>query len=205
MYQFESADSHDLCSADILLVEGAFADGWTERLEGLGYPVRRISVEEAALIAGGLTLVAVGGKEDLDTVTRLLAAGIAVVLLFERYEPVLFNQARALKPLGYLFPPYDQGSVAGVLQAAVDRCSTEHQCQEVNTRLSDAQSLAHLGHWEWDLETGYVQLSDEAYRILGIEVGAIRSFESHILSRTEEKVVSRIPALTLPLDEYARH
>lgn len=32
-----------------------------------------------------------------------------------------------------------------------------------------AQAIAHLGHWEWDLESGRFICSEEMYRILGLE------------------------------------
>jgi diguanylate cyclase (GGDEF)-like protein/PAS domain S-box-containing protein len=34
-------------------------------------------------------------------------------------------------------------------------------------RLANAQRIARLGHWEWNVTTGQVQCSDEIYRILG--------------------------------------
>src|SRR5580700_11261818 len=40
--------------------------------------------------------------------------------------------------------------------------------QESKARLEEAQRVAHVGHWEWDLETGVVVWSDEAYRIFGL-------------------------------------
>jgi PAS domain S-box-containing protein len=39
--------------------------------------------------------------------------------------------------------------------------------------LNDAQRLAHLGSWEWEIETGAVLWSDEQYRIFGYEPGAV--------------------------------
>jgi len=38
--------------------------------------------------------------------------------------------------------------------------------QESKARLEEAQRVAHVGHWEWDLETDVVVWSDETYRIL---------------------------------------
>jgi formate hydrogenlyase transcriptional activator len=35
-------------------------------------------------------------------------------------------------------------------------------------RLEEAQRVAHVGHWEWDLETDVVVWSDETYRIFGL-------------------------------------
>jgi PAS domain S-box-containing protein len=40
--------------------------------------------------------------------------------------------------------------------------------QESKARLEEAQRVAHVGHWEWDLETDAVVWSDETYRIFGL-------------------------------------
>ncbi len=39
--------------------------------------------------------------------------------------------------------------------------------QESKARLEEAQSVAHVGYWDWDLETGEIIWSDETYRIFG--------------------------------------
>jgi PAS domain S-box-containing protein len=41
--------------------------------------------------------------------------------------------------------------------------------EESNARLQEAQRVAHVGHWEWDLETNEVVWSDETYRIFGLK------------------------------------
>jgi PAS domain S-box-containing protein len=40
--------------------------------------------------------------------------------------------------------------------------------QESKARLEEAQHVAHVGHWEWDLDTDVVVWSDETYRIFGL-------------------------------------
>ena len=40
--------------------------------------------------------------------------------------------------------------------------------QESKARLEEAQRVAHVGHWEWDLETEVIVWSDETYRIFGL-------------------------------------
>src|SRR6201984_120769 len=42
------------------------------------------------------------------------------------------------------------------------------ELQESKARLEEAQRVAHVGHWEWDLETDVVVWSDETYRIFGL-------------------------------------
>jgi PAS domain S-box-containing protein len=42
------------------------------------------------------------------------------------------------------------------------------QLQESKARLEEAQRVAHVGHWEWDLATDAIAWSDETYRIFGL-------------------------------------
>ena len=39
------------------------------------------------------------------------------------------------------------------------------------SRLLEAQALAHVGSWEWDVEADHLRWSDEVYRIYGVEPG----------------------------------
>src|SRR5580704_9345117 len=47
--------------------------------------------------------------------------------------------------------------------------SLSRDLQENKARLEEAQRVAHVGYWEWHLETGEVIWSDEAYRIFGFK------------------------------------
>src|SRR5580704_2388613 len=40
--------------------------------------------------------------------------------------------------------------------------------QESNARLEEAQRVAHVGYWVWNLDTDGVTWSDETYRIFGL-------------------------------------
>src|ERR1700733_893696 len=53
-------------------------------------------------------------------------------------------------------------------RAENERQALSRDLQESNARLEEAQSVAHVGHWEWDLETDAVIWSDETYRIFGL-------------------------------------
>ncbi|MEG4025896.1 diguanylate cyclase domain-containing protein [Microcoleus sp. S13C4] len=48
-----------------------------------------------------------------------------------------------------------------------DRQQTETALQKSQTRLSEAQGLAHIGNWEWDVITGKITWSPELFEILG--------------------------------------
>jgi PAS domain-containing protein len=41
------------------------------------------------------------------------------------------------------------------------------------TSLENAQRIAHLGSWEWDLARNEIYWSSETYRILGLEPGVL--------------------------------
>src|SRR4051794_22697212 len=45
----------------------------------------------------------------------------------------------------------------------------QERLQEALRRLAEAQAIAHLGSWEWDVVADVVTWSDEMYRIYGLE------------------------------------
>ena len=53
--------------------------------------------------------------------------------------------------------------------AEQERQALARDLKESNARLEEAQRVAHVGYWEWDLETGEVIWSDETYRIFGLK------------------------------------
>lgn len=53
----------------------------------------------------------------------------------------------------------------------------EEKTQEIlleQSKLSEAQKLAHIGNWEWDIGTKTVYWSDEMYRIFGLEPQSVK-------------------------------
>ncbi len=53
------------------------------------------------------------------------------------------------------------------------RRSAEEGLRASERNLAEAQRIAHIGSWEWDLATGLAQRSEELHRIFGVEPGAI--------------------------------
>jgi PAS domain S-box-containing protein len=49
-----------------------------------------------------------------------------------------------------------------------ERKRAEEALKESQRRLEEAQRIAHVGHWERDLDTGCIIWSDEIYRIFGL-------------------------------------
>src|ERR1700677_3357325 len=54
-------------------------------------------------------------------------------------------------------------------RADEERQALARKLEESNARLEEAQRVAHVGHWEWDLDTNEVVWSDETYRIFGLK------------------------------------
>ena len=46
---------------------------------------------------------------------------------------------------------------------------TEARLEDALRRLGEAQAIAHLGSWEWDVQRDVVTWSDEMYRVYGLE------------------------------------
>jgi PAS domain S-box-containing protein len=54
-----------------------------------------------------------------------------------------------------------------------DRKQAEERLRHGEVQLAQAQRLAHIGSWDWDLRTNRVTWSDELYRIFGLQPGTI--------------------------------
>src|SRR5207245_6206394 len=54
-------------------------------------------------------------------------------------------------------------------RAAEERLALIAQRQRAEQALADAQAVAHMGSWEWNIETNVVTWSDEMYRVYGFD------------------------------------
>ncbi len=57
----------------------------------------------------------------------------------------------------------------GLLTDISERVRTRDVLEERSTMLAEAEHLAHLGHWRWDIGSGKLWWSDEIYRIRGLD------------------------------------
>ena len=67
--------------------------------------------------------------------------------------------------------PVEFNGLPAILSTCIDitaRKLAEAALRESERRLNESQHIAHLGHWEQDLETGRITASDETYRIFGL-------------------------------------
>jgi PAS domain S-box-containing protein len=53
--------------------------------------------------------------------------------------------------------------------AEQERQALSRDLKDSNAKLEEAQRVAHVGYWDWDLQTGEIIWSDETYRIFGFK------------------------------------
>lgn len=87
------------------------------------------------------------GSDDIHAIHRAFEAGATDFITKPINYPVLGHRLRYMQ-------------------------RTREKLQELKTsrqRLADAQRLARLGHWEWNLVTGHLSLSAQSAMILGVD------------------------------------
>jgi PAS domain S-box-containing protein len=98
---------------------------------------------------------------DLDVEHRILLPGGAI-----KFVHVVAHAGRNKSgDLEYM------GVVTDITErrrADQERQALSRNLEESKVRLEEAQRVAHVGHWEWDLETDAVVWSDETFRIFGL-------------------------------------
>ena len=117
---------------------------------------------------------------------------------------------RSGKPLGVLVvmddrPMTNAAIVKDLLQIFGARAAAELQRQQDEATLREheaglvaAQDLAHLGSWEWDIQTGTEQWSAEQYRIFGYAPNSIKAtydlFKQALYPEDRERVLAAVEA-----------
>ncbi len=91
------------------------------------------------------TVVVITGSEDHESIVRAFDAGAADFVTKPIRWPILTEHLRFILRSRDTFR---------------ELCESEH-------RLSEAQRIARLGSWEWNLKTNEARWSAQAYRILG--------------------------------------
>ncbi len=106
----------------------------------------------------------------------------------------------------YISPMRDrEGQVThyiGVQQDVTEAIETLERLRLSETRLQEAQAIAHVGSWELDLRTGQAQWSDETFRLFGFAPGAIEACHEAFLevvaasdrARVRETIATLNPA-----------
>jgi signal transduction histidine kinase/integral membrane sensor domain MASE1 len=89
------------------------------------------------------------------------------------------------------------GVAAFIIAATIaERDIARQQMDAAHKSLSDAQGIAHMGSWEWDIPSDRVTWSHEMYRIYGYEPGSFNvTFEKameRVLPRDQARVAKQV-------------
>jgi PAS domain S-box-containing protein len=84
------------------------------------------------------------------------------------------------------FPYFSEdGTILGIMGISRDvtrQKALETRLKENEARLAEAQRLAHLGNWVWDIRTDQVTWSEELFRIFGFAPGSLNlTFKSFVM------------------------
>jgi PAS domain S-box-containing protein len=96
----------------------------------------------------------------------------------------------------------------GNAQAITDRKLAEEKIQENQALLVQAEQLANLGSWEWDLETGAIVWSDNMYRLRGFaprEVAVTEEFCSGLLNPVDRERGRELLAQAIASGQSGEH
>jgi diguanylate cyclase (GGDEF)-like protein/PAS domain S-box-containing protein len=93
-------------------------------------------------------------------------------------------------------------SITALLVAAVrsERRTAEQALAELGQserRLAEAQRLAHIGSWEWQIATNQLNWSDEMYRIYGLERAEFASSYQGLLDRVHPEDRDRVEGVVM--------
>ena len=144
--------------------------------------IERFRVQRGAII--GRTDYDIFPKEIADTFRandrKVLEAGRAIEFEEEALEPdgqphIYFTVKFPLSGM--------PGVVCGISTDMTERKRTEEALKKSDERLKEAQSISHIGSWDWDITGNSLFWSDEIYRIFGLkpqEFGA--TYESFLSS-----------------------
>lgn len=143
-----------------------------------------VDANRAPLEAAGLTLDQVLGKPFWETYWWSYSAAVQMKLRealrraaqgeVVRYETPVRVKGDVLITIDVIFGPlYDEhGAIVNTIGFAVDvtdRTRAENKLRETVDSLAEAQRLAHLGSWNWDIKSDMISWSDETFRIFGYE------------------------------------
>jgi PAS domain S-box-containing protein len=166
----------------------------------------------------GLRKEQIIGKNDFDLFPRHLATAFREneTHVCERresrsdYEWVTHTDGRHLYLQTQRSPLLDtDGKVIGLVGISRDltnEYTLEKRLKKANSQLRDAQFLASIGHWEWDITNEQLYWSDEIYRIFGFEPQTFKPTYEAFLERVHPDDRDKVNEATMnsleTRDEY---
>ncbi len=121
-------------------------------------------------------------QDEAQLVFDTVTAGDRV----DRFETEIRRKDGMPIPISLSLCPLFEGSGSLSASVLIARDLTEQRLAqatlaEIERRVREAEALAHVGSWLWDVRTGAVQWTDELHRIHGIEpLDFEGTFDAHV-------------------------
>lgn len=138
----------------------------------------------------GKTMAEVFGEKVFSEIKHRAEAALrGEEQLFER---TIFSKDNALHyTVVQYIPDWQNEKVAGFIALTTD--ITEIKKTQIN--LNEAQKIAHIGSWQWDIASDKITWSDEQYRIYGEDKETFNLNYNSFISRFSPETQERINAL----------
>jgi len=155
-----------------------FAEANTAFCQMLGYTKQELI---------GRAIADVSDPKDMEAnqevIAQALSGEISYYQMEKRYRRK--NGELVLGNLAVSFFHNDEGEIThflGKVEDITERKQAEEKLFESETMLLHAQKIAHLGNWEWEINSERQTWSEENYRILGYEPYTIEaSFDNFMI------------------------
>lgn len=139
-----------------------------------------------------------GAKKTFEGNLRILRPGSEQRILHSRTTPLFNSKGERVK-------------VLGTIQDVTERHQTEEALRKSERSLAEAQRVANLGSWMWDIGKNEIVWSDEMYRIYGLQPGEfVPTYENYLeLQHPEDRdalaaAVNRALETKSPFEQYHR-
>ena len=112
-----------------------------------------------------------GEKQGLELLQTAIVRGcqIPIILLTDEDDRELDIAAINLGAVDYLHNSEIKSYILErVIRYAIEKNKSLKALIESQAKLQEAQKIAHLGNWEYEIATQKITLSDEAFRIFGL-------------------------------------
>jgi PAS domain S-box-containing protein len=113
-------------------------------------------------------------EADLPFVRRLLAGELSSYSIEKRFVRKDGEARWARITTSFLRAPAS-GRACGLkmVEDVTQRKQAEERLRRSESQLAEAQHLAHMGSWHWDLAADAITWSDEQYRLYGLNPGTV--------------------------------
>ncbi|MBZ5527894.1 MAG: PAS domain-containing protein [Acidobacteriia bacterium] len=109
-----------------------------------------------------------GEMNGIEAAGKMRENGIPVIYLTAYSSPEMVRQAAHTEPYGFLVKPFNETELRATVETALYKHGMERKLRASEARLAEAQRIAHIGNWDWDVAKNELYWSDEIYRIFGV-------------------------------------